>query len=81
MKRVKREPTVFNKFVQAELARMKEQVRPSRSERLEKFEFENDRPDQHRDAPRPTTPTRPFCGREESESRLPVRIQKQDVAD
>lgn len=27
MKRVKREPTVFNKFVQAELARMKEQVR------------------------------------------------------
>mmetsp|Transcript_2008 Transcript_2008/g.12821 ORF Transcript_2008/g.12821 Transcript_2008/m.12821 type:complete len:81 (+) Transcript_2008:538-780(+) len=46
MKRVKREPTVFNKFVQAELARMKEQVRPSRSERLEKFEFENDRPDQ-----------------------------------
>lgn len=52
MKRVKREPTVFNKFVQAELARMKEQVRPQRSKRHEKFEFENDRP-YIRDASRP----------------------------
>ena len=53
MKRVKREPTVFNKFVQAELARMKEQVRPQRSKRHEKFECENDRPYMQRDASRP----------------------------